>query len=622
MKKSYLMLSALILSGLAVKAQQSQQNVILKVNPQIDIAVKKTAAYKGDETGPYLGISPSENSAPRAINSVEIGQTIYDLQSNNSMDNRIYYWPSSGNVSAAWTMSLSADPWTDRGSGYNFRNSGVWGAFPTARIETVRTGWPSIAGLQDGSEVVIAHSGNVANPLVMNKRATAGSGAWTQTTIPTTTGNALIWPRIATSGNNIHVIALVDPGTQASPIIYQGQQGAMVYYRSTDGGNTWDINSYIIPDIDQNFFTGFSGDAYAISASGNNVAIAIFNQLADIVLLKSTDNGTTWTKSTIADFPVDLYQIDQGLDINGDSVYDTVWTCDAAGTVIIDPSGNAHVFFGLMRVLDDDLTDASYSYFPGTNGLCYWREGMPALNQNTFTNSVITGAEDINGNMQLDITGLAIYFVGLSSMPSAGVAPNGSIFVSYVNVREDFESNSQNCRHVYAMKSNDGGNTWIGNVDLTPDTDLNLFEHVFASAAYHVDNKFRLIFQRDDEPGLTVRGDMDAPTNNSIIYLEVDTVLGPSVGIIEQVLFGENIQVYPNPGNGLVNVKFETTKSAPLNLRITNIIGQQVFSINKNATIAGIQTEQIDLSNLTEGVYFITISSGKQFITQKLIINK
>jgi hypothetical protein len=621
MKKSYLLLSGLILSGFAANSQQNQQNSIPKINPQMDIAVKKVAPYKGDESGPYIGLMPADN-APRAINSEVVGQTIYDLQTNNSTDNRIYYWPSSGNVSAAWTMSLDSDPWPARGTGYNFRNSGVWGAYPSARIESVRTGWPSIAGLQDGSEIVIAHSGSVANPLVMNKRTTAGTGTWTQSTISTTTGNALIWPRVATSGNNIHVVALVDPGTQTSPITYMGQQGAMVYYRSTDGGATWDINSYIIPDIDQNYFTGFSGDAYAISANGNNVAIAIFNQLADIVLLKSNDNGTTWTKTTIADFPIDLYQIDQGLDINGDTVYDTVWTCDGAGAVVVAPNGTAHVFFGLMRVMDDNLTDASYSYFPGTNGLCYWREGMPALNQNTFTNSVITGAQDIDGNMQLDVTGLALYYVGLCSMPSAGVSPNGTIFVSYASIREDFESNGQSCRHIYAMKSTNGGNTWTGEVDLTPDTDQNLYEHVFASAAYHVDNKFRILFQRDLEPGLTIRGDLDPPVNNDIVYLEVDTVLGPSVGITEQILFSRNMQVYPNPSNGIVNITFETTQSAPIHVAVTNIIGQQVLSLNKNASAAGLQTEQLDLTTLTEGIYFITLTSGKQQITQKLIINK
>ena len=39
-----------------------------------------------------------------------------------------------------------------------------------------------------------------------------------------------------------------------------------------------------------------------------------------------------------------------------------------------------------------------------------------------------------------------------------------------------------------------------------------------------VDDKIRIIYQKDFEPGLAVRGDEDMVDINDIIYLEIDTV--------------------------------------------------------------------------------------------------
>ena len=51
------------------------------------------------------------------------------------------------------------------------------------------------------------------------------------------------------------------------------------------------------------------------------------------------------------DFPVDKYAIDDGMDLDADGVLDQVYTTDNAGALIIDDNGNAHVFYGIMRVL-------------------------------------------------------------------------------------------------------------------------------------------------------------------------------------------------------------------------------------------------------------------------------
>ena len=73
-----------------------------------------------------------------------------------------------------------------------------------------------------------------------------------------------------------------------------------------------------------------------------------------------------------------------------------------------------------------------------------------------------------------------------------------------------------------------------------------------------------------------------------------------------------DIKVYPNPTNGILFVETVCTPSLPLETyRITNTLGQTVLV----GQITG-ETQQIDVSNLPQGMYFIAIDG----ITQKFVV--
>ena len=58
--------------------------------------------------------------------------------------NRLYLYED-GTIGAAWIRGYDgADPWADRGTGYNYFDGTSWGELPSARIEDVKTGWPSM----------------------------------------------------------------------------------------------------------------------------------------------------------------------------------------------------------------------------------------------------------------------------------------------------------------------------------------------------------------------------------------------------------------------------------------------------------------------------------------------
>ena len=514
----------------------------------------------GNEALYHLMINPNPHASAVANSKAGatetlIGTSTYDLQSNGAVQNRIVVHDD-GTISAGWTMSQEYNTtYSDRGTGYNFFDGTSWGAQPTARLESSRGGWPSIIALGNGGECAITH--NTANSLINNtSRTNIGTGAWTENTV---TPDYLIWNRSAAGGidgNTIHMIALTEPsGGTWTGLPFNGVSGALLYYRSQDGGITWDITDMQLPGTDSSAQIGMSGDVYAIAAKGQTVAVAYFDDWGDSFIVKSTSNGdsATWTKTTFLDFPVDKYAMDDGLDLDNDDTLDYVYSTDNCGALILDDFGDAHVFYGVMEYRDDDLTDAASSWFPATNGIAYWNESFgpdttPATVQDTslwysdmMNDHWIVQAPDLNGDgivSGVDSTGgYALYYGSRASMPNAGLDALGNIWLSFSGYTETADNGTQVFRHLYVTKSEDGGITWKTPVDVTPHDDWDgMQESVFGSMSPVVDDKIRIVYQKDFEPGLAVRGDEDMVDNNDIIYLEIDTAGlfdGSTTAIIE-----------------------------------------------------------------------------------------
>ena len=637
MKKTFTSLALLILFS-SVNAQISPYKI---KNGHISLKAP-LYAIGGNEALSNLITNPNPNTnalkSTNTIDDIVIGTTTYDLQSNASVDNRLIRH-SNGTISATWTMSDQLNTaYPDRGTGYNFFDGSLWGPNPTTRVESSRGGWPSILTTGSGKEIVITHNTD-NNYLLMAHRPAVGVGAWTEQIVSSMDSNGvyqyLIWNRAVIGGSNdetIHMVAVIAP-TGLGGTIWNGLDGALVYYRSQDGGSTWDIKDMQLPTLDTSKYVGFNGDDYAIAAQGETVVVAYFGGWDDSVILKSTDNGNTWNETVFLDFPVDKYVNDSGLDMDGDGVMDTLYTADGAGTLILDGNGDAHVFFGNMRVLDADLSDGNASYFPGTSGLMYWNESMgPDDASNSTIDSslwysslpqMIASAQDLDGDGILNYVGIPTYFLSVDCMPSAGLDDYGNIFVSYSSLMENVDNGSQNFRHVHLIKSIDGGLTWSVPKDVTPwDMWNGNQECVFARMDQNVDDKIRLIYQRDFEPGLAVRGDEDIIDYNEIRYLEVDTfeLSSTSTNISDN---STNIQfsVYPNPTKDFATINFISSNKISTTLIVSDLMGKKIkeFTIEGNY---GVNSFDFDLSKLENGIYLINFNNNDIKSTQKLILSR
>lgn len=613
MKKQVLLTGMVFMSGFAF-AQQAT----VKADASKAAATLSRKAMTGNEILGALAApaNPYVNNKNTGFEiGYQIGSTVYDLQTNASLCSRIVNY-SDQTVGAAWTYGTAAPAFDNRGTGYNYMNAASeWRAVPAAREEaTVRTGWPNIVKVGSTAELILSHQGTT-NTVHVLRRATKGGTTWDTDADVALSG---LWPRVAVSGNTVHVITCGNP--DVSPVA--GLTSPLYYHRSTDGGVTWSITDQIIPALDSSLNYGFSADGYSIDASGNTVAILVTDDYNPTFLIKSTDGGNTWTRTNIIDPGLGKYStVAAGSisDVNGDMIADTISNSDASGAVIIDGNGVVHAFFGLMRYLDDDpAADANSSFFPGTNGLAYWRDDNPSQID------TITGALDIDGSgVLLDDyaaqENLALYYQSLSSWPSVGIDASGTLYLAYSAVMETLNDGMdpfQFYRQIYIMKSADGGNTWDAPYHIP--TQFQFGEYIFASINRNIENNvIHIVCQRDGSPGLTVRGDEDPAGDNEILYFQIPTSL-PGDLSVEDIKVNNMVAVYPNPAVSNANVSINASAAAEGTLQVIDITGKTVMMSNLNLN-AGYNNINIDVQNLSTGIYSVNVSIGKEVYTQKLI---
>jgi hypothetical protein len=67
------------------------------------------------------------------------------------------------------------------------------------------------------------------------------------------------------------------------------------------------------------------------------------------------------------------------------------------------------------------------------------------------------------------------------------------------------------------------------------------------------------------------------------------------------------LMVYPNPTHGILFVETQCIASLPATYRITNLMGQTLLTGQITA-----ETQQIDVTTLPQGMYFITVGNAMQ----------
>lgn len=104
------------------------------------------------------------------------------------------------------------------------------------------------------------------------------------------------------------------------------------------------------------------------------------------------------------------------------------------------------------------------------------------------------------------------------------------------------------------------------------------------------------------------------------VELIVDIEEDAPVEIPETVVLNQN---YPNPFNPSTVISYQLTESVPVNLTVYNAIGQQVeVLVNNERKVPGIYRVEFNAGNLSSGVYYYVLRTGRYVESKSMILIK
>lgn len=603
-----------------------------------------------NQTGAFFASSSSPKLFKKhpGYSAILIGKTYYDLQTNASVGRRIILHDD-GTISAVWTTSaVSTKDWPERGTGYNHKTTS-WLAPVSARLEAERAGWPCLGVLNNAGtkyEITMGHVSTTGG-WVVSKNNAIGSTNFTKlnTSLLQLNNKVAIWGRIGTDNKKMihHLSNYFSDAAGGIPVVtLKGVTSPTTYSRSTDGGVTWDKQFLTLPGYDSSRVVSGGGDNYAIDVKDSIVAIVTGGTGEDITIYKSTDNGNNFTK--IDAEPFQFSPFTKVFIANADREK----TTDGSMDVIIGNDNKVHVFFGRTFVSDEDITDDSYSFYPGTAQLMHWCEGMDTavvcgVAKDYDGDGAVTVTQettyslDGSGNLPSGVTSATRYGgTALVSFPSSSIDANGNLYVVYSAPHElAISPFNANYRDLYVSFSTDNGLTWTVGQNITANAFgiLSNRENVFASAAKRSDNFLHLIYQEDDLPGTNLQnnGNSNAHPNieQFIQYraIPLQDILNNKLGDVASVRRVTNdpkiffvSQNQPNPATSETQAYLYMRDGSEITLTVSDITGKVIKTEELGYFAAGNNAITINVDGLDSGLYLYTLANKQYTITKKMMV--
>ncbi len=177
------------------------------------------------------------------------------------------------------------------------------------------------------------------------------------------------------------------------------------------------------------------------------------------------------------------------------------------------------------------------------------------------------------------------------------------ILISAFRLIPNYQFSFQNTSFIYSI---DDGITWSQPI---------LVENCIAECGYpgiiELDtHKVMIVYYA--EVGNGIKG---------VIYEMTIEYSGQTLGN-NNIDFNENnITVYPNPTQGEINVEYNFSRDKEVNINLYNSIGMVVFK-ESYAVQPGGYKKYYDFSDLTAGIYYLSIENQGKEIRKKLVINR
>lgn len=485
-------------------------------------------------------------------NTGNLGQTYYDWQSNAGAITRTVVWPD-GKVNFAFTQATN-DYFGDRGTGIGTYDSTNDEWIPSiGRVENEKTGFGSIARYGSNGLVVAAHTNQECCVYIIpdKNNYTPGTivkaGALDPTVDPA-------WPSVMTSGSNRDIIHVITSNWNDS---------RPYYYRSTDGGMTWDKQNVILPFLEPEYGTDWGTNCcyWMETTIDNCLALVVNNPMSDGMVLYSYDDGETWERKVFYKHPNPFGSFDEPF-------YYPRWT-----SCQWDSQHRLHVLYEFNATTNG-------SYYPGIGGVAYWNETMP-YNSEGNTQSAIEGnlvpgqpfvmdsaylnqdiyhswwnysdathamwpeyigylppltddgfPEDPYQNSGFNIQNYSMhgfYNQGICSFPVLCMVPGTDEMVAVWSAMDENHTDGYGNYYykLFASYSDNGGLSWSPMKHLTNYPEFDNAEFIYNQAAV-VGRKLIIATQTDAETGTCVQADENVADNNYYkgFVFDIDALFG------------------------------------------------------------------------------------------------
>ncbi|MDP1728179.1 MAG: T9SS type A sorting domain-containing protein [Bacteroidota bacterium] len=93
----------------------------------------------------------------------------------------------------------------------------------------------------------------------------------------------------------------------------------------------------------------------------------------------------------------------------------------------------------------------------------------------------------------------------------------------------------------------------------------------------------------------------------------------PASGIKDILNIDNLIQVYPNPGDGIIYVRLAYTQKEDLQIMVLDMLGKEILHTRIKGN--NLQTEELDLTGAPKGFYLLKVQTGQSIYMKKLQVN-
>ena len=79
-------------------------------------------------------------------------------------------------------------------------------------------------------------------------------------------------------------------------------------------------------------------------------------------------------------------------------------------------------------------------------------------------------------------------------------------------------------------------------------------------------------------------------------------------------------KIIRNPSSDVTTIKVNIRHNTNLTIDVVNMLGQKVMTVDAGRVKPGMNQVELNVSNLTPGIYFYTVKAGEAKVTKKMIV--